>query len=111
MKGIPQPIDVDAPSTSQALIEVELIEKMVYLLLWYLRRKDNSLEDAVKIFELGNIENAKRLLYQSIELIKELKADSGLLFPNLEEQMISADAFLSRYCLPGMIKCKQIGIW
>lgn len=99
IRGIP--VDLDSRSENKALLQNnEPIDKMLFLLLWYLRNGDKKLEDAVGMFELRTVENAKSLLSRGVSHILKLKADAGLLWPTTEELTHSASCIERRFSFP-----------
>ncbi|CAH1407823.1 unnamed protein product [Nezara viridula] len=78
----------------------ESIDKMLFLLLWYLRNEDAKMDDAVGMFELGTIENANKLFNQGLVYILKLKSDAGLLWPTAKEFTRSASCIRRRFYFP-----------
>ncbi|XP_014274777.1 uncharacterized protein [Halyomorpha halys] len=101
IRGIP--VDIDNNSDHRALSQrTEPIDKMLFLLLWYLRNDDKNLEDAVSMFELGSLENANRLLNRGVGHVLKLKADAGLLWPTPEEFAYAATSIERRFSFPNV---------
>lgn len=101
IRGIP--VDMDNGSENKALTQNnEPIDKMLFLLLWYLRNEDKKLEDAVGMFELGTVENANRFLSRGVAHILKLKADAGLLWPTADEFTHSASCIERRFSFPNV---------